>query len=243
MSSRRKILVVDDQDSQRLALASILEDEGHEVLEAESGYQAIDTVKENSIDLVLMDIKMPGINGVQAFREIKKVSPQTTVVMMTGFAVEDLVQAALDEGAFSVIYKPFDVGKVIRLVESVIDSAIVLVVDDRSSDRETLSLILRERGFRVKEAEDGEQAVQMVGDSYYDVILMDVKMPGMDGFGAFEKIKEKEPGAKVLFITGFSDDDHVREALEAGAYPVTQKPFDIENLLSLVTQMSAEVTS
>ena len=202
-----------------------------------------DAVKQNHIDLVLMDIKMPGINGVQAFREIKKVSPQSIVVMMTGFAVEDLVQAALDEGAFSVIYKPFDVEKVINLVESVIDSAVILVVDDCSSDRETLGLILRERGFRVTEAEDGEQAVQMVKDSHHDVILMDIKMPGMDGFSAFEKIKETEPGAKVLFITGFSDDDHIKQALESGAYPMTQKPFDVDNLLNLVDHMTAERAS
>lgn len=91
---------------------------------------------------------MPGINGVQTFREIKKISPESVVVMMTGFALEDLVKAALEEGAFSVIYKPFDVENVIKLVDSVLDSLLILVVDDYSSDRNTLTAILTDKGYR-----------------------------------------------------------------------------------------------
>ena len=233
------VLIVDDQDSIRMSLAAVLEDSGYNIIEAESGYQAIDAVKQSSIDLVLLDIKMPGINGVQTFREIKKISPGTAVVMMTGFALEDLVEAALEEGAYSVVYKPFDVEKIISLVESVIKSVVILVVDDHSSDRETLSLILKEKGYRVAEAADGREAVDMVRSSRFDTILMDVKMPGMDGLTAFEEIKAIDPEAKVVFITGFSDDDKLRQALAKDTFAVINKPFDVEALLMLLAYTTA----
>jgi CheY-like chemotaxis protein len=235
-----KILVVDDMRNMRLTLAGTIEEQGYDVTGVEDGYQAISAVKQTHFDLIFMDIKMPGINGVQTFREIKKISPGTVVVMMTGFAVEDLIKAALDEGASSVIYKPFDIEKVVSLVESVLKTVLILVVDDRSSDRTVLSEILRNKGYRVSEADDGDKAIQMVKDRHFDVIFMDIKLPGRDGLTTFQEIKTIDPEARVIFITGFVLEDSIKRALEAGAYPVAYKPLDLENLLALVRQTISE---
>ena len=187
-----------------------------------------------------MDTKMTGINGGQTFREIKKINPKSVVVMMTGFAVDDLVKEALDEGAFSVIYKPFDMGSVINLVESVLKSVLILVVDDHSSEREVLIQILTDKGYKVAGAADGNEAIQMVRDNHFDIILMDIKLPGKDGFAAFQEIKAIDPDARVLFMTGFVLEDSIRQAIDAGTYPVAYKPFDIEKVLALVAQIMAE---
>jgi len=95
-----------------------LEDEGYNVLLAEDGYQAIEAAKQTSFALAFMDIKMPGINGVQTFREIKKINPQAAVIMMTAYSVEDLVREALEEGAYAVVYKPFDVENILSIIDS-----------------------------------------------------------------------------------------------------------------------------
>lgn len=241
MNSRKpKILVVDDMRSMRLTLAGTIEDQGYDVTGVEDGYQAINAVKGTHFDLVFMDIKMPGINGVQTYREIKKISPGSVVVMMTGFAVEDLVKEALEEGAFSVIYKPFELEKVISLVESVLKTVLILVVDDRTSDRTVLTEILKTKGYRVSEAVDGEHAIRLVKGQHYDVIFMDIKLPGRDGVATFQEIKAIDPEARVIFITGFVLEDSIKAALEGGAYPVTYKPLDIENLLALVQQTLSE---
>jgi len=113
------ILVVDDLRSVRLTLGGILEDEGHNVVIVEDGYQAIEAVKKAHFDVIFMDIKMPGINGVETFGEIKKIDPKTAVVMMTGYSVEDLVRKAISEGAYVCLHKPFDMEKVIGLVEAI----------------------------------------------------------------------------------------------------------------------------
>ncbi len=122
-NNKPKILVVDDQKGIRLTLSAIMAHQGYDVTEVEDGYQAIEEVTSATFDVVFLDIKMPGINGVQSFREIKKISPQSAVVMMTGFSVEDLVREALDEGARTVLYKPFQVERVLSLVESFVTPA------------------------------------------------------------------------------------------------------------------------
>lgn len=238
--NKPKILVVDDMKSMRRTLAGLMEDKGYDVTGVEDGYQAIEAAKRTAFDLIFMDIKMPGINGVQTFREIKKITPKSVVVMMTGFAVEDLVKEALEEGAFSVVYKPFDTERVISLVEAVLKTVLILVVDDRSADRHVLSQILRDKGHRVAEATDGDHAIQMVKDSHYDVIFMDIKLPGRDGVATFQEIKAIDPQARVIFMTGFTLEDSVKQALAAGAYPVAYKPFDMESILALVKQIAAE---
>ncbi len=114
---KTNILVVDDLESLRLTLGGILEDEGHNVVMAEDGYQAIEAIKETHFDAIFMDIKMPGINGVETFEEIKKIDPKAVVIMMTGYSVEDLIKRAVSEGAYTCLHKPFDIEKVIGLIE------------------------------------------------------------------------------------------------------------------------------
>jgi two-component system response regulator HydG len=115
---KNNILVVDDIKSIRLTLGGILEDEGYNVVLAENGYQAIEAAKRTPFDLVFMDIKMPGINGVQTFREIKKINPEAVVVMMTAYSVEDLIRESLEEGAYAVVYKPFDIDDIVSVIDS-----------------------------------------------------------------------------------------------------------------------------
>ena len=115
---KTNILVVDDLKSVRLTLGGILEDEGYSVVLAENGYQAIEAAKQTPFGLIFMDIKMPGINGVQTFREIKKINPKVVVIMMTASPAEELAKEALDEGAYAVVYKPFDVEKIVSITKS-----------------------------------------------------------------------------------------------------------------------------
>ena len=113
---KTNILVVDDLKSIRLTLGSILEDEGHNVVLAENGYQAIEAAKQIPFDLIFMDIKMPGINGVQTFREVKKINPRAAVIMMTAYSEEEVIRRAISRGAYTCIYKPFDVEKLMTVV-------------------------------------------------------------------------------------------------------------------------------
>ena len=86
MKEKASILVVDDQVGMLETFTDILEDRGFNVVTADDGFSAIKRVKAQAFDLIFMDIKMPGINGVQTFREIKKINPKIAVVMMTAYS-------------------------------------------------------------------------------------------------------------------------------------------------------------
>jgi len=237
---KTNILVVDDLKGSRLTLGGILEDEGHNVVLAENGYQAIEAARQLSFDLIFMDIKMPGINGVQTFREVKKINPKAAVIMMTAYSVEDLVREALEEGAYAVVYKPFDIEHIASIIESALHKTLILVVDDYFADRETLKAILEERGYRVVTAETGAEALARFKEKHFDIIFLDVRLPDIDGVEIFEQVKEIDPEVSVIFMTGFSEEEMVRRAISMGAYTCIYKPLNVEKILALVGEISLE---
>ncbi|MDA0733206.1 MAG: response regulator [Chloroflexi bacterium] len=233
-----RILVVDDDPGMRITLEGIIEDEGFDVVGVADGYRAIEAAQGSFFDLIFMDIKMPGINGVEAYREIKKVSPHSVVVMMTGFAVEDLVKAALQEGVYGVLYKPFAMEQIIDIIQGVLKTTGVLVVDDLANHRETLRVILDDTGYEVSEAEDGKHAIAIAEKQHYDIILMDLVMPGLNGLETFEEIRRIDVDVKVIFVSGYDLEESVRNALHEGAYSVLTKPVDPDNLLTLMNSIT-----
>ena len=237
MSKDVNILIVDDQMGMLETFTDILEDKGYKVTTAEDGYAAIDKVKKQSFDVIFMDIKMPGINGVQTFREIKKINPKTAVIMMTAYSVESLVKEAIEEGAYTVIYKPFEIERVVETIERVLKTILVLIVDDRYKDRETLKDILEDKGYKVIEADSGYKAIELVKKGQYNIVLLDVKMPDIDGVKTFEEIHRINPNVPVLMVTGYSVEELVQEALNKGAYACITKPFDVEKMLSVMEKV------
>ena len=233
--ARTNILVVDDLQSIRLTLGAILEDAGHNVVTVEDGYQAIEAAKKIHFDVIFMDIKMPGINGVQTFREVKRLDPEAAVIMMTAYSVEDLVKEAIEEGAYAVVYKPFDIAVIIATIEELLhERTLILVVDDQFSDRETLKEIMEDKGYRVATARDGAETIGMVKSRHYDIIFLDVRLPDMNGIETFEKVKEIDPGVTVIMMTGYSEEDLLKRAVSEGAYTCIHKPFDMKKVMSLV---------
>ena len=241
-ASNRKtsILVVDDLRSIRLTLGGILEDQGYNVVTVDDGYQAIEVVRETHFDVVFMDIKMPGINGVQTFREVKKIDPKAAVIMMTAYSVEDLVKEALEEGAYTIVYKPFDIDRIIALIEELLERTLILVVDDQFADRETLKGILEDKGYRVATARDGAEAIEMVKSRHYDIIFLDVRLPDMNGVQVFEQVKEIDHKATVIMMTGYTQEDLVKRAVSQGAYTCIYKPFDMDKVIGLVEGIAKE---
>jgi len=240
MATKTNVLVVDDLKSMRLSLGGILEDEGHNVVLAENGYQAIEAAKQILFDLIFMDIKMPGINGVQTFREVKKINPKAVVIMMTSYSVEDLVKEALEEGAYAIVYKPFDVKRIVSIIERALCKTLVLVVDDRYADRETLKAILEDKGYSVTTASNAAETLMLVRQEHFDIIFLDIRLPDMNGVEIFEQVKRIDPGVAVVMMTGYSEEEAVARAISEGAYTCVHKPFDVDKILTLVEEISEQ---
>jgi len=230
-----RILIVDDDSSVRITMAGVLEDAGNTVFEAEDGYQAIELVKKNDYDIIFMDIKMPGINGVDTYLEIKKMKKKSAVIMMTAFSVEDLIEKAINEGAYTVLHKPFDMNKALELIAGLKNPAI-LITDDELSTRDMLKLFLEEKGYRIETAENGKEAVEKVKAGNIDIVFMDVKMPEMDGLQTLKIIRQKFPLVEVVMLTGHATIESAIEGMKLGAFDYLMKPCDMEDLLSKVRE-------
>jgi DNA-binding NtrC family response regulator len=113
---KNKVLIVDDQPGMTETLADILADAGCDVALATNGVQALEHVTEHTVDMVLMDVIMPGMNGVETLRALKQLSPHTPVVMMTGYQVTHLINEAMHEGSLAVLQKPVDPGLLVGIV-------------------------------------------------------------------------------------------------------------------------------
>ncbi|MBC8508850.1 MAG: response regulator [Chloroflexi bacterium] len=108
------ILIVDDDIDLCKSLEIILRREGYPVETVVSGLQAIDLVQQKTFELILIDVVIPDLNGVETLKIIHELSPQSRIVMMTGFAVADLVSEAIQLGVDGVLYKPFNVDVVLN---------------------------------------------------------------------------------------------------------------------------------
>jgi len=242
MEKRANILIVDDNISLAKTMSLILKRKGYEVTTAQDGLAAIKGIKERPFDLIFMDIKMPLMDGVQIYRKIKKIRPETIVIMMTAYAVENLVAQALKEGAYGIIYKPLDIEKMISLIEKSRkkkQGALILIVDDDPGTCTTLKNILLKKDYRVGIAHDGEKALTMTQEKTYDIIFIDLKLPTINGLEVYLKIKEIDPKLVAIMMTGYRQEmtDLVEEALNNNAYACIYKPLNIEEILRFLEEI------
>ena len=119
LAKKLKVLVVDDNEKLRKNLLDILRLKGYEGLGAENGYQAIDAVKTHQLDVVLLDIKMPGINGVDTLKILREIVPDIMVIMITAFADDAFYKEKLKNINFKIIQKPIDMNKLWGLLEKI----------------------------------------------------------------------------------------------------------------------------
>jgi DNA-binding NtrC family response regulator len=117
MENQSHILIVDDNVGLCKTMAFILRRKGYTVSIARNGPEAIEKVQESPFDMIFIDVKMPVMDGVETYRRIKKIRPEAVAMMMSAYAVEDLAQEALQEGACGIVYKPMHIEKVVAIIE------------------------------------------------------------------------------------------------------------------------------
>ncbi|MFC1822494.1 sigma-54-dependent transcriptional regulator [Thermodesulfobacteriota bacterium] len=120
MTKKPRILVVDDEAAMREALKDWLMEDGYEVGMAANGEDAIEMAKKKDWEVVLLDLKMPGMDGIDTLRVLKEISPDSEILMMTAYATVDTAVQAMKEGAFDYLVKPFDPDQVEILIKKIV---------------------------------------------------------------------------------------------------------------------------
>lgn len=106
---KKKVLIVDDQNGIRVLLVEVFSSEGYQTFQASNGKLALEIVKKESPDLVLLDMKIPGMDGLEILKHIKNIDQKMKVIMMTAYGELDMIKEATDLGALMHFTKPFDI--------------------------------------------------------------------------------------------------------------------------------------
>lgn len=234
-----QILIVDDNKDFCTNCIDILESKGYSATAVYDGLAAMEAVRERTFDCVLMDIKMPVMNGVDAYKMIKQIDPDLPVIMMSAYAVEDLIEEALRTGAFAIFHKPLDFEKLFATIEYTQETgAFIMIVDDDNNICENLSDLLKEKGYNVKSAKDGETAIQLSRENLFDIILLDMRLPVLNGLDTYLTIRAIRPSVVVILITGYMGElgGLVEQTLQRSACVCLEKPLDIDRLLNIIQE-------
>ncbi len=244
-SGNRRILVVDDDPSFRELLTAFLDDRGYEVESSADGEEALELLRSETADLVLLDLELPGISGLDVLRAIKSEEIDTKVITISGHeaAPEYLGPGGIKLGAELFLTKPIDLEHLEMVVAAELSSAVrpntrILIADDDLPTRELLKEFLEEKGYLVLTAADGEAALESVRNDNPQLMLLDLYMPKLSGIEVLERIREEGLDVGVITISGTQDEDAARATFALGATDFITKPLDLEYLeLSLLTKL------
>lgn len=242
MGEKTKVLIVDDDVTFASTLSDILEERGYSTLTVNRGKDALLKISEAHFDVVLMDVSMPEMSGIETYKNIKKTHPDTVVIMMTAYPTEKLTNQALKEGAYSVLFKPFDTDSLVKTIEATRRRGCqVIVVDDDKNTCEMLKDIFEDKGYTVSFANDGEKAIKIAKKKHIHIAFIDLNLPGLNGLEIYLALQEINPKMMAVLMTGFMHEmsDLIDKAIEKGAHSCLFKPFDVKKALDLIEELTS----
>ena len=248
------ILVIDDERMICDLLRSVFYSFGHEVLMATSGREGLELFRQRKPRFTLLDLNMPGMNGLEVLQEIRKIDQKADVIILTGGGTDALEIKARGLGAADFLRKGLPLEALVRLVDKAMQRTAsvsiappsvaapdeassggsggqsILVVDDEPHIRSLISQFLTTRGYRVRVAEDGPAALTLVEEERPQLIILDINMPGMSGLDVLRQLRAKQYTGGVLALTGSPKERDRQGMLDLGAVHVMEKPVNLEKL-------------
>jgi len=270
----RRLLVVDDNETNRSILALHTQRWGMEVVACASAEEALDRLKTGEqFDVAIIDMLMPEMDGLElteALREIPHAN-KMPVILLTSGGIEDIDPARRQVGYFSTIPKPWKSTalqrELIRVLtpESVPAAPVaviepqrvlepgsaeklpvkILVVEDNPTNRQVVVTVLQALGYQPDIAENGQTGIEMAEVGGYDLILLDVQMPDIDGWTVSRHLRQyvRDKRLAIVAITaGVTPEDRQR-CFDAGMDDFVMKPFKISTLKDVILKYARNITT
>jgi two-component system, NtrC family, response regulator HydG len=237
----RTVLVVDDDRQMVKTFAAVLRRRGWESLTAFDGEQAVQVARDHHVDVVLMDVRMPGMNGVEALRAIRQSKPLTPVILMTAYAANELLEQAERDGALSIMPKPVPLPRLLTLLEDVIHTErSVLIVDDDPQFLSTLTEVLSTSGRAVLKAGTLEQALELLDAQTPDIVVLDLKLDDSSPEETIRAIKNARPAVVLILYSGhpLMLDETLASLPSELVYASLRKPFSPASLMGLLDDLT-----
>ena len=263
-----KVLIIDDNATNRMVLSEMVSRWGALVTEKEDGERGLAEMRRakdagKSYDLVLLDCMMPGMDGFEVTESIKKDSTFSNLVimMLTSNGRKEEMQKRKELGITDYLVKPIkwsDLKEAVmialgrqeasdrdrlRVTEPVVQADLsplnILLVDDNKNNRMLIQTFLKKTPYTIDTSENGEKAVEKFKSDQYNLVLMDIEMPVMDGYTATGKIREweaenQQKATPIIALTAHALKEHIQKSLDAGCNAHLTKPIKKANLLAAI---------
>ena len=235
-----RILVVDDDHDMAKTLSEILQLQGWQVSVAHDGLEAVRAFEAQPFDAVLMDVRMPVMNGVAAFKAMKALRPDVKVVLMTAFAAQEMLADAEENGVLRILSKPVDIRSLLALLAGTLArKGPVLLIDDDRAFLRTLSEVLELRGFETVVASSLDQAVARMEEQRPAAILLHMHLGPTSAREAVLAVAGSSAEAPLILYSGQPGarneiDGDVPEDL---VHAYLQKPFAIEKVAGVLSEV------
>lgn len=237
-----KILVVDDDIDFADTLADILALAGHQVSSLPSGEEAVEFATQNEYDLILMDVKLPGINGVESTMRIRDHRGEIPVLIMTGYGAEQMLNEVLGETGWSLIHRPPDPESMVSRIHENNKCRVFITIIDRNGD---FGPSLRERlerdSRRVLFTTEKDSLPETIDREKPDILILDLRRPMIEGLFTFLEISHSNHIPRTVLIVGLEKNtEDLNNPLHSfDLTGVLHKPFNPDTLLGIVGRMSA----
>jgi len=235
-----KILVVDDDRRIVKTTCDILKIKGYDPIAAYSGEEAVEKVRSDPPDCVLMDIKMTGINGVEALKQMQEIVPALPVVLVSAYATNDLIEEAKHAGAYAILSKPLNFPIILSFLSLLRQEESILIVDDDPNFCKTLKDILTMRGIKVETESEPQKVLGHLENNYkLAIVLLDLNLGAVNGVDLLKEVRAKYPAKPVVLVTGYREKmaNSIEKARIIGAYTCLYKPLEMDDLVQLIEEI------
>lgn len=259
-----KILIVDDERMICDLLTVVLSRRGYEVIATTQPMEAARLYEQHRPAITLLDLHMPGKDGIGVLKDIRAVDQKAAVMMLTGGGTEAKEGQARLLGVTDFLRKGVALETLMGTMENALkpasgkpaapsapgkateaagsqEGALVLVVDDEEMVRNLLNQYLLMKGYRVQLARDGREALALAVRDKPRMVILDMYMPGMNGVEVLRELRAGHFAGGVVALTASQDEELLKESLSLGSVDVLGKPVDLERL-DLVLQVGLALT-
>jgi DNA-binding NtrC family response regulator len=237
----RRVLIVDDDRHMVRTLTDIVRLSGWNPDGAHSGEEAVEAVRKQPYQAVLMDVKMAGINGVEAFKAMKALRPEIRVILMTAYTAVDIIADAEREGALKVLSKPVVLSGLLEMLEQTQrEQKPVLIVADDAAFLANLSELLTEKGYATMVADSLNNALATLEEKSPAAVVLDLRLDGIKAEDSVVAIRRVSPGVALILCNGRNCKPDHPELLEGRLINASlQKPFPPARLIEILDEFFA----
>ncbi len=237
----RKVLIVDDDEIIRRQLEKELKRNFFHTYLSADGKTTLETLAKENIDILLLDVKLPDIDGLELLQKVKMGKPDCEVIVITGLGSQEIAIQSLRRGAIDYIEKPIKMDELYaalgRAQEKLAEKKelsyknALLVIDDEEEIAKRLKKFLLKEGFEVFDACNGKEGLGIIENNKIDVLITDIKMKDMDGIEVMRRAKGLYQDIEGIVVTGYKDQELAIKSLRAGAIDYITKPINLDELL------------